>query len=470
MLLLYQVRDNSLNLEQRRRSIVKLAEVGESLRSSKHAAEVKEQLRALLDDDNEFPQLKQDAYRVLGLFVIDEDTEELNYKLFVAILDGEQSDVENLIEKVDKNHVWTVKCSYDPKKKELQVKYPPPPGTDTNRTQSPVSLKSREKSSRKTGRPKRSRTYLSEEALESLNTKEFRECSWLVIAALCGNRKIVNFLLQMGISPFIEYKYTRGLQSLQWQGNAAFAACCTGNLKLLKVFLENDKDGNLLSSRIKIQGDEGGDLLWEAAYFGHYEIVEHLILIGGDHKDHHDPIINDRSVKCCDNANYSHSVPHIAALGGSDDHCAVLRVLIDNGADVETVNKYDISPLEDAIALGHANIVQLLVENDQLFPTYEDRKDHDRIEHLRRRNAAALFRQDNELVIAAAAKGLVMASEDQVKKLVQPEYNQAGEKHLLVKFLRTIGDAPMYIMEAIFRRRTLVYKELAHEDLQYPLS
>jgi hypothetical protein len=275
----------------------------------------------------------------------------------------------------------------------------------------------------------------------------FENCSWLVVATLCRHGPIVRLLLQAKADPRMEYSCITGLKELTWRGNAAYAACCTGNLKILKILL--DHDPRLLNDITTIDGSPGGDLLWEAAYGGYHDIVQHLVLL-----DANVDRCMEYKVKCRDNTNIKHTAVHIAALGGSECHRKVLQILIENHFPLDVDNGIGISPLEDAILLGYPRIVNLLVENDQLFPGGSERQP------VYMQNIETLFERGNTLVIAAAAEGLRSASEEQVRLLQQPNLKCFIANKWFVRFLQTPGDAPVHIMEAIFRKRTIEYLHL----------
>mmetsp|Transcript_82526 Transcript_82526/g.191753 ORF Transcript_82526/g.191753 Transcript_82526/m.191753 type:complete len:239 (+) Transcript_82526:68-784(+) len=100
--------------------------------------------------------------------------------------------------------------------------------------------------------------------------KDFVSGSPLAIAVLRGKIDIVHTLIGAKAHPDSEYSFIAGAEQLTWTGSALHAAVPSGNLDMLKELVQ-------LGSDINMQGSNGANLIWQAAYFGQGHILEYLL-------------------------------------------------------------------------------------------------------------------------------------------------------------------------------------------------
>ena len=115
-----------------------------------------------------------------------------------------------------------------------------------------------------------------------------------------------------------------------------------GNTDILRYFIEKKGD---IDARIK----NHRTLLMAASMYGHTNAVNVLLQDGAN------VALTDNRLGC--------SALHFAAGGSSDNSGEILRCLIENGADVNGVNKVKHTPLMIAAIRGHINALTLLIKH-----------------------------------------------------------------------------------------------------------
>ena len=114
-----------------------------------------------------------------------------------------------------------------------------------------------------------------------------------------------------------------------------------GNTDILRYFIEKKGD---IDARIK----NHRTLLMAASMYGHTNAVNVLLQDGAN------VALTDKRLGC--------TALHFAA-GSSDNSGEILRCLIENGADVNGVNKVKHTPLMIAAIRGHINALTLLIKH-----------------------------------------------------------------------------------------------------------
>jgi len=291
----------------------------------------------------------------------------------------------------------------------------------------------------------------------SCSGKEFVSGTPLALAVLRGRRACVKPLVAAGADLESTYSFIAGAQQLCWSGPASHATIPRGDTQLLKDLLDMCAD-------LHAQGSNGASLVWQAAYFDKPEMLEMLIQRKGD--------IEQRG-QSQDDDSLSHTPLHAAANAG---HHNVVVVLLRARASplVDNCGNPGASPLEDAIQQGHDKTTQLLVAAcaDLFRPVaLESAPRSSRVsttssvrESIRSTIASAgnslgggdgeitrcidqVFKSKNPGLIAAVAKGLKEA----------PMLSDQLCNRDLVPFLSCPGDAPLDILDAIFRPCQLLY-------------
>lgn len=112
------------------------------------------------------------------------------------------------------------------------------------------------------------------------------------------------------------------------------------------LLLQQIKLGNLDNVKTLIlQGADRKNTLTEAVYAGHFEIVKYLIETSDSiHTEIHDS--NDFAFRYAVFFNYYD----------------IVKLLLDNGANINVTQIDDICPLADAIRLGYDDITKLLLD------------------------------------------------------------------------------------------------------------
>ena len=120
-----------------------------------------------------------------------------------------------------------------------------------------------------------------------------------------------------------------------------FWSAVKGNTDILRYFIENKAD---IDARIK----HHLTLLMVASMYGHTNAVNVLLQYGAN------LALTDKILDC--------TALHFAA-GSSDNSGEILRCLIENGADVNGVNKRKHTPLMIAAKMGRINALTLLIKH-----------------------------------------------------------------------------------------------------------
>ena len=121
-----------------------------------------------------------------------------------------------------------------------------------------------------------------------------------------------------------------------------FSSAVNGNTDILRYFLENKADVDARTKNCHCT------LLMAASMYGQTNAVNVLLQYGAN-------------VALTDNRIGSTAL-HFAA-DSSDNSCEILRCLIENGADVNGVNKVKQTPLMKAAKSGHINALTLLIKH-----------------------------------------------------------------------------------------------------------
>ncbi|KAM3929128.1 ankyrin repeat and SAM domain-containing protein 6 [Leptodactylus fuscus] len=165
----------------------------------------------------------------------------------------------------------------------------------------------------------------------------------LQLAAGGGHEPLVRFLLRKGAS--VDSRNHYGWTPLM-------QAARSGHLNVALILLENGADVNA-------QNRLGASVLTVASRGGHASVVKLLLESGAfvDNYDHFE--VNIVSSKC-----HREDMPEITALMTSAQHAheAVVRLLLDWGADVNYRVKTGWSPLMLAALHGRVSVAQLLID------------------------------------------------------------------------------------------------------------
>lgn len=216
--------------------------------------------------------------------------------------------------------------------------------------------------------------------------------------------------------------FRAGLNKLRWAGEPIHDAIAGGDVQLLKFLIKKNAD---ICSRSRLEDRAGATTLWQAAYYNHADVLQFLLKngaakeleVGAPWQDKQEEILTPL---------------HVAARVGNT---AVVQELLLAKAQFDSVTLLQqggSSPLRDAIERSHVKVVKLLVANGATVPR------------------RVLFEQNNEVAIAAVARGLRDAPASSVRKCLHPI-------SWLFLFLMTPGKAPLQILSAIFRVRQLKY-------------
>ena len=150
----------------------------------------------------------------------------------------------------------------------------------------------------------------------------------LQAASHCGHEAVVRMLLEKGA-----YVNAQG----GYYGNALQAASLTGYVAVVRVLLENGAYVNAL-------GGHYGHALQAASREGHEAVVRVLLEKGAD--------VNAQG------GDYGHAL-QVASREGNE---AVVRVLLEKGADVNALGGYYGNALQAASRKGHEAVVRVLLE------------------------------------------------------------------------------------------------------------
>ena len=159
-----------------------------------------------------------------------------------------------------------------------------------------------------------------------------RACPTRVCPAMWSDPAVCRVLIDAGAD--IETKDERGCSPLH-------RASDSGALDVVKMLVE-------AGAGVRATDNEGATCLMLAAYFGHTETVRYLVGLP-------EVEVNPRESD-------GDTALHYAARQDEADVVGVVRVLIDAGAGIDTVDRYGLSPLLWASESGARNVVKMLVE------------------------------------------------------------------------------------------------------------
>ncbi len=150
-----------------------------------------------------------------------------------------------------------------------------------------------------------------------------------------------------------ELEVVRGLleteKDVGWLGGPLYEVCSKGHVEILKLFTSRGVDLN------EETGSEYGSLLQEASSDGRTEIVNILLSSGAD---------------CNIERGFCGSALYLASKKG---HVEVVNLLLSSGADIDAMYN-GVTPLEVASQEGHAEVVKLLlsggVDIDAMYDGY----------------------------------------------------------------------------------------------------
>lgn len=267
-----------------------------------------------------------------------------------------------------------------------------------------------------------------------------------------------------------EYSFTAGTKRVRWAGQPINLLVASGSLHHIESLVE-------LRADLHTVGSNGATLLWQAVHFGHADISEYLINEGVRHSiAGENPDLGEKLYPI-------HNASRMGRL-------RILHQLADADADLNVPTDKGRTALDHAIDTSQVDAVYLLVKKGvRLLDKFQPRSSM--CSHIAQglvstswatqdksftytRTIDLLFKINNGVVIEAAAKGLRdcddkgQASRGKGGEKLTDENGRALEPQVsklqisdLMHFLKTPGDAPRYIMSAIFRqlvkRTTLIY-------------
>ncbi|KAL6043060.1 GA-binding subunit beta-2 [Balamuthia mandrillaris] len=183
-----------------------------------------------------------------------------------------------------------------------------------------------------------------------------RESGLLALACAFNHADVAKLLLAKGANP--NEPNEKGLYPLH-------LAAKRGNPALVRSLLKHGADPNLQSKNKKKLADSmdpsmGTYPLLLAAEQGHTEVVEVLLhpLAEGEREEEHAKVVAaDVNVR---NQFYNNTALGIAARTGN---LALVQLLVEQqGIDLDKQNRSLSTPLHEAAAAGHADIVKILLE------------------------------------------------------------------------------------------------------------
>eukprot|EP00928_Gymnodinium_smaydae_P033101 TRINITY_DN23808_c0_g1_i2.p1 TRINITY_DN23808_c0_g1~~TRINITY_DN23808_c0_g1_i2.p1 ORF type:complete len:684 (-),score=57.86 TRINITY_DN23808_c0_g1_i2:408-2459(-) len=233
------------------------------------------------------------------------------------------------------------------------------------------------------------------------------------------------------------------------------------------------KDLIRLRADVHARGSNGATVLWQASYFGQYEIADFFLASGVD---------LELAAQSQDDLDLSFTPLHAAANAG---HVNMVARLLKAKANLHVDSGRDTRPLEDAIVQGHADVVQLLVASsadvyrqrqhsaDVVKPEGNTQNKQKKMASVRSfvnvcveenrcqavsqdssssnsklvRCIDIVFASDNPVLILGVAMGL---------KKSPPLLNKLSAADL-IRFLGAPGDAPLHILDAVFRSYPMMF-------------
>jgi len=266
-----------------------------------------------------------------------------------------------------------------------------------------------------------------------VGVKEFEYTTPLAMAVLRCKSQIMRHLLLARASPDSKYAFRAGAEQRMWEGTAMHAACPSGNLKLIRLLVEQ-------RANVHATGSNGANLFWQAAYFGQANIANYAIEQSVD---------IEQVARHPDSFELSHSPLHTAAVAG---HSSVAAVLLSARANPNVDDGQNTSPLEDAVACSHADVVQLLIGSNA--DVYRQRVSMiHKLQSAGRSsiNSVALFKPVNCLdeILKSRNKALIAAAAQGIGS--SPEMLDRLDISDFISFLLSPGEAPFRMLEAVFQ-------------------
>ena len=181
------------------------------------------------------------------------------------------------------------------------------------------------------------RENLVEEIINHHRDEDGQSTTPLIIAAMNGNEKVVEVLLNFGAKidkkgTVIVDDYSRGGATALW------CASCRDHYNIVKLLVENGADINLPT-------DDGSTPLRPPCVKGNFEIVQYLVEHGANVN-----AVNDDKETCL----------MIASYKGQHK---IVPYLLEKGASPEYVNIFGTTALHESAESGHLTISKLLAES-----------------------------------------------------------------------------------------------------------
>eukprot|EP00931_Biecheleriopsis_adriatica_P023768 TRINITY_DN14940_c0_g1_i6.p1 TRINITY_DN14940_c0_g1~~TRINITY_DN14940_c0_g1_i6.p1 ORF type:complete len:909 (+),score=105.95 TRINITY_DN14940_c0_g1_i6:254-2728(+) len=292
--------------------------------------------------------------------------------------------------------------------------------------------------------------------------KAFFNCTPLAIAILKGHNDLANLLCRSKADPNATYSFEAGRKLKLWTGPVTFATTVKGNLSLLDDLVSHRADVHKTASN-------GASLIWQAGYMGHVEMCRTLIEMQAD--------IEQKAANV-DDEELQHSPVHTAAITGRVD---IIKLLVEHKARLDVNDGKGHHPLDDAVLEGHGQALKLLISSganpwrelddatamkllssftcqfsadaDSSVPlqaskikrSFSKGLDSGSPAARRIRSIDVVFKNKNPLLISAIAQGLGDA----------PSMLDQMSPSSFLQFLSCPGDAPLHIMDAVFRQYTI---------------
>ena len=183
-------------------------------------------------------------------------------------------------------------------------------------------------------------SYLIKEQNANLEARNVLQQTALIVAAHCNRTEVINVLLENGAN----------VKALDKEGrHAACLAASNGNLDVLKMVLAKDESADRSWWIEDTNWDSYGRSPWmEAARAGHSEICNYLI--------------KEKNVNLEKKDEYQNTALILAAR---EDKTELLKVLLDNNADIKAKNRSGSHAAFLAAENGYLDSLKLLVAKDR---------------------------------------------------------------------------------------------------------
>lgn len=155
---------------------------------------------------------------------------------------------------------------------------------------------------------------------------------WRVAYKLNGNAKIAKLLLEGGSEPGVP----------DWTGvTPLHSACLNGNIEIFQLLVNGGAD-------VKAKNNAGESPLHYALRRDpRLELIKELVRLGAD--------VNEQD-------NNSQAPLYVVAVGSGSENTAIVKLLLDSGADVNDDDVFGFTALHCAAANGNLELVMLLAE------------------------------------------------------------------------------------------------------------